>query len=213
LSCRVPCEPFPILLSFTVSANNHTRNKRLIGTATRIHPVAHSRSVDGDASSVDGEDKDKNDAEENDDQPKSKHILKACLESHADAIHGFKGATKKWRNNVTPGFILVFFVIICILGATTNWNANFLYWSTYHKNNPMVQKMHALEIISSRSNGKLHHPQKIQPVDKSMIKCMGGVFPSCSTCLPTKPIKHGIKVYSLCPKIVGPYFFGRQSFH
>ena len=40
---------------------------------------------------------------------------------------------------MTPGFILVFFGIICILGATKIRNADFLYSSMYHTYNPMVQ--------------------------------------------------------------------------
>jgi hypothetical protein len=40
---------------------------------------------------------------------------------------------------VTPGFILALFGIICICGATKVGNADFLYLSTSHSNNPMVQ--------------------------------------------------------------------------
>ncbi len=107
----LPCEPLPILLSLQF-LQTIARETNRYGNKDWICPASRSSmNVDDDDSSGD-----ESDAEEND-EPKSKHILKACLQSHADARHRFKGATKKWRN-VTPGFILVFFGIICILGAT-----------------------------------------------------------------------------------------------
>jgi hypothetical protein len=49
--------------------------------------------------------------------PKSKDVLKACLQSHPKARHRFKGLSKQWKH-VSPALILVYFGIICITGAT-----------------------------------------------------------------------------------------------
>jgi hypothetical protein len=85
--------------------------------------------VDDDDDSIsdgdDGEDP------EDDNQPKSKQHQKPCHSSHPDSRHRFKGLSKQLKH-MTPGFILVYFGIICILGATKLHNdANFLYLSTY----------------------------------------------------------------------------------
>jgi hypothetical protein len=100
-----------------------------------------------------------------------------------EARHRFKGATKKWRN-VTPGFILVFFGIICILSATKIRNADFLYSSSYHTSNPMVQNactqdsflqirryIHFVNNASllPKDNPKWHHLQKIQIIINKIL--------------------------------------------
>jgi hypothetical protein len=98
---------FPLQFLQTIACEtNRYGNKGWVCPAS-----CSSTNADDDDSSGD-----ENDAEENN-EPKSKHILKAFLQSHANARHHFKGFTKPWKN-VTPGFILVFFGIICILGAT-----------------------------------------------------------------------------------------------
>jgi hypothetical protein len=89
------------------------RETNRYGNEDWVRPVARTTVDDDD----DDNDSLTSVTSENGDQPESKEMLKACLQSHVDARHRFKGATKKWRN-VTPGFILVFFGIICILGAT-----------------------------------------------------------------------------------------------
>jgi hypothetical protein len=80
-----------------------------------VRPVPPTRSSDDD-SILNG---DGDDPEEANEQPKSKHRLQPCPASHPDSRHRFKGLSKKWKP-VTPGFILVYFGIICILGATKN---------------------------------------------------------------------------------------------
>ncbi len=141
LSARTCCEKksladlfmffFPLPLVQTIA-----RETNRYGNEDWVRPVARASGVNDD-DSIGAEDEDE-DVEQDREEPKSKHMLKACPRSHPEARHRFKGATKKWRN-VTSGFILVFFGIICILGATKMRNADFLYSTSYHTNNPMVQ--------------------------------------------------------------------------
>ena len=114
------------------------RETNRYGNEDWVRPVAPTRSSDDDDdddSISDGGDGD--DPEEANEQPKSKHRLQPCPSSHPDSRHRFKGLSRKWKP-VTPGFILVYFGVICILGATKIRNADFLYSTKYHTNNPMV---------------------------------------------------------------------------
>jgi hypothetical protein len=108
------------------------RETNRCGNEDWVRPVLCSNENNDSSSEKD------NNIVENDKEPKLNFILKPCLQSHAKARHRYKGATKKWRN-VTPGFILVFFGIICIIGATKIQKADLLYSTTYHTNKPMVQ--------------------------------------------------------------------------
>jgi hypothetical protein len=103
-----------------------------IGTATRIgYVLLRVRTDDGSFLDGDGE-------EEAGNEPKSKDALKACFQSHPKVRHRFKGLSKQWKH-LSPGFILVYFWIICIVGATKIRNKDFLYSATHHTNNPIVQ--------------------------------------------------------------------------
>jgi hypothetical protein len=98
--------PLPLLQTIEQETNR-------CGNEDWVRPVARASADDNSvgAEGAEGEDDDDNE------QDRSKQMLIACPKSHANARHCFKGAAKKWRN-VTPGFILIFFGIICILGAT-----------------------------------------------------------------------------------------------
>jgi hypothetical protein len=61
-----------------------------------------------------------------------------------------------------PGFILVYFGIICIVGATKIRSADLLYSATYHTNNPMVQN-------ACTHNAYLQVPRYIHFVDNAHL--------------------------------------------
>ena len=103
---------FPIQFLKTIA-----RETNRYGNEDWVRHVPPTRSSDDDDDSI--TDGDRDDPEEADEQPKSKHRLQPCPSSHHDSRHRFKGLSKKWKP-VTPGFILVYFGIICILGATKN---------------------------------------------------------------------------------------------
>jgi hypothetical protein len=51
----------------------------------------------------------------------SRNVLVACDKAHPQARHRFKGGTRASRNHwrsVTPGYVLVFLGVLCVLGAT-----------------------------------------------------------------------------------------------
>jgi hypothetical protein len=172
---------FPLQFLQTIA-----RETNRYGNEDWVRPASRSSTnADDDDNSGNENDGEENDEEEND-EPKSKHILISCLQSHANARHRFKGLTKPWKN-VTPGFILVFFGIICILGATKIRNADFLYSSAYHTNNPMVQNacthnaflqirryIHFVDNarLLPKSDPRWHHLQKIQIAIDTILKTL-----------------------------------------
>ena len=161
------------------------RETNRYGNEDWVRPVA-SQSSDGEDDSIsDGDDGD--DPPETNDQPKAKHILQACQSSHPEARHRFKGLSKQWKH-VTPGFILVYFGILCIVGATKIRNADFLYSSKYHTHNPMVQNacthdaflqirwyIHFVDNarLLKKENPKWHALQKIQNAIDIILKTLG----------------------------------------
>jgi hypothetical protein len=96
---------FPISFLETIA-----RETNRYGNKDWVCPIV---GLDDDSSLLDFNDR----GEEAGDEPKSKDVLKACLQSHPKARHCFKGLSKQWKH-ATPGFSFVYFGIICFVGAT-----------------------------------------------------------------------------------------------
>jgi hypothetical protein len=90
------------------------RETNRYGNEDWVRPVSNHKSrLEQDDDSISDGDSDDDD----DNTQQSKPILLPCHSSHPESRHRFKGLSKEWKH-VTPGFILVYFGIICILGAT-----------------------------------------------------------------------------------------------
>jgi hypothetical protein len=88
---------------------------------------------------------------------------------------------------VTPGFMLLYFGIICIVGATKIRNPGFLYSTTHHTSNPMVQNTYTHDAILQirryihfvdntrllpKDDPKWHDLQKIQVAMNTILKTL-----------------------------------------
>jgi hypothetical protein len=73
---------------------------------------------------------------------KRRKILVSCDKAHPQARHRFKGdarASKSQWRTVTPGYVLIFLGVLCVLGGTKLRVAKDFYSTRYNANNPMVQ--------------------------------------------------------------------------